>query len=346
MLIITGTIAYDYIMDFPEKFSDHILPEQIHNINLSFIVNNFSKRRGGTAGNVSYSLGLLKTDQILFSVAGKDFEEYKKTFTKLGINTKHVLVDKKEYTATGFAMTDATNNQIWGYFYGAAGRIPELELRNVLGKIHPNPPPLSSRRAPSSAPFLKEGTKPETPPLLKGDGGILVLIGPGGAAGSMSFVKQCIELGIDYMFDPGFILTQVSDSDLTLGVKHAKYIIGNEYELHLIKSRIKKFAEVIKGKTIITTLGEKGAMIEEGNQTIIIQSAVPDKVLDPTGAGDAWRSGFLAGLARGFDLQTSGQMGALTAVYCVEQYGPQEHTFTLKQFEKRYRQNYNTLIKL
>src|SRR5258708_21430915 len=113
MLIITGTIAYDYIMSFPDAFADHILPDQIHNINLSFIVDKFAKRRGGTAGNVSYALGLLTTPHILFSVAGKDFLEYKNAFLKLGISLKNVKVEKNEYTSTGFAMTDKKDNQIW-----------------------------------------------------------------------------------------------------------------------------------------------------------------------------------------------------------------------------------------
>src|SRR5476651_1261872 len=105
MLIVTGTIAYDYIMDFPGGFSEHILPDQIHNVNLSFIVNKFAKRRGGTAGNASYTLGLLSTPHTLFSFAGKDFDDYKKVFKKIGIDTNFVKVDKKDYTATGFAMT-------------------------------------------------------------------------------------------------------------------------------------------------------------------------------------------------------------------------------------------------
>src|SRR5258708_6953184 len=112
MLIITGTIAYDYIMDFPGSFADHILPDQIHKINLSFIVRTFAKRRGGTAGNVSYNLALLSTPNMLFSVAGKDFSDYKKVFQKLHIQMDNVHIDKKNYTATGFAMTDKSNNQI------------------------------------------------------------------------------------------------------------------------------------------------------------------------------------------------------------------------------------------
>src|SRR5258706_13370298 len=151
MLIITGTIAYDYIMDFPGSFADHILPDQIHKINLSFIVNMFAKRRGGTAGNVSYNLALLTTPNILFSVAGKDFAEYKKSFPKSHVaDLDHVVVDEKNYTATGFAMTDKSNNQIWGYYYGAADGISSLNLQKVAKKND------------------------------------IVLIGPSGAKGSMS----------------------------------------------------------------------------------------------------------------------------------------------------------------
>jgi adenosine kinase len=310
MLIITGTIGYDYIMDFPGKFSDHVIPEQIHQINLSFIVQTFERRRGGTAGNASYSLGLLGTDHILFSYAGKDFRDYKKSFTKLGINTQHISIDKTDYTATGFAMTDKTHNQIWGYFYGASRRIPELKLETIA-----------------------------TPKDF-------VLIGPAGAAGSISFVKQCIKHTIPYMFDPGFILTQVSDEDLTLGVDHAAYLIGNDYEINLIKSRIKHYTQITKHKTVITTLGNKGAVIEQNGKKIIIEPATVKNVVDPTGAGDSWRSGFLAGMERGYDVRTCGQMGAITAAYTVEQYGTQEHRFSKRQFEKRYRQTYGSVLKL
>lgn len=310
MLIVTGTIAYDYIMAFPDAFADHILPDQIHNINLSFIVDKFARRRGGTAGNVSYALGLLHTNHHLFSVAGKDFAEYKKAFLKLGISLKHVKIERDDYTATGFAMTDKKDNQIWGYFYGAADKIPLLKLKKVATQND------------------------------------LVLIGPSGAAGSMSMVRQCIAMGIEYMFDPGFILTQVSVDDLILGVKHAKYLIGNEYEMNLIRTRIKHPEKLLLGKTIITTLGDKGALIEHEGKVFTIKRASADEVVDPTGAGDAWRAGFLAGLERGFDLQTCGQMGSIIATFAIEKYGTQEYHFTLQQFEERYRQSFGSLIEL
>jgi len=310
MLIITGTIAYDYIMDFPDAFSDHILPDQIHNINLSFIVDTFEKRRGGTAGNVSYALGLLRHPHTLFSIAGKDFGEYKKAFVKLGISLQEVKIKKDAYTATGFAMTDRRDNQIWGYFYGAADAIPSLKLKKIAKKDD------------------------------------LVLIGPSGAAGSMSFVKQCIDLGIDYMFDPGFILTQVSVEDLTLGVKHARYLIGNDYEMNLIRARINDPETVLSGKTVITTLGEKGAVIEHRGESYRIVSTEVQEVVDPTGAGDAWRAGFLAGLEREYDLQICGQMGSVAAAFAIEKYGTQEYIFTRETFAERYRQAFGNLIEL
>ncbi|MDP2692498.1 MAG: PfkB family carbohydrate kinase [bacterium] len=310
MVIVTGTIAYDYIMNFPGRFGDHILPDQIHRINLSFNVNKFAKRRGGTAGNVSYSLGLLRVPHLLFSIAGKDFEEYKKDFLKLGINLDQVKIEKADYTSTGFAMADRQDNQVWGYFLGASEKINTLNLGKVAKKSD------------------------------------IVLIGPAGAKGSMSFVSQCVKLGIDYMFDPGFILTQVKGDKLEFGIKNAKYIIGNDYEVKLIKSRVKSFDKITENKVLITTLGEKGAIIESLGKIYKIGVAKPKKVVDPTGAGDAWRAGFLAGLERKFDLQICGQMGSVASAFAVENYGSQEHSYTKKQFEERYRQNFKSLIKL
>lgn len=318
MIIVTGTIAWDYLMEFPGKFGDHILPEHIHNVNLSFIVDKYAKRRGGTAGNVSYTMGLLKTPHILYSAAGNDFRDYKKAFQKLHIDTRFIYINKKESTATGFAMTDTTNNQIWGYYYGAAICNETLALKKVIHSTH------SSR----------SGSKD------------MVLIGPQGAKGSMHFVDECIALGIDYMFDPGFILTQVSGADLTRGIVHAKYIIGNEYEMELIAKRVNDWENVKKGKVIMTTRGERGALIEDGLKHYCIPVVAVKKVASTAGAGDAWRGGFLAGLERGLDLQTCGQIGAVASSFSVEHFGTQEHGFTLKEFSKRYRQNFGSLVEL
>lgn len=310
MLIVTGSLAYDYIMEFPGSFSDHILPEHTHNINLSFIVNKFAKRRGGTAGNVSYTLGLLQIPHILFSYAGKDFEDYRREFAAVGVETSQVQIDPTDHTATGFAMSDRDQNQIWGFYYGASNRNKTLQLQTVAKKED------------------------------------LVLIGPQGADGSLALINQCISLDIPYMFDPGFILTQVNNADLELGLTHAAYIIGNEYEINLMRERIKIFDAIAKDAILITTMGEKGAIIEEKEERYSIKSFKPTKVASTTGAGDAWRGGFLAGLEKGFDVQTAGQMGSIAASFVVEYIGTQDHRYTKQEFAKRYQDTYNAEIQI
>lgn len=305
MLIITGSIAYDYIMGFPGSFADHVLPENRHNINLSFIVDTFAKRRGGTAGNVSYTLGLLETPHRLFSYAGSDFPLYAKAFEKLSIDLSGVEIDPSDYTSTGFAMADKDQNQIWGFYYGAGAKNKDLKLETVASKDD------------------------------------LVLVGPQGAEGSLSFVHQCIDLAIPYMFDPGFILTQVNDSDLEHGLKHAKYIIGNDYEINLMKKRVPTWDEIIKDKIVITTLGEKGAIIWTVEKEYMINPVQANEVVGTPGAGDAWRSGFLAGIERNFDLQIAGQMGAVASAYAIEHVGTQEHNFAKEAFAQRYKDAYN-----
>jgi adenosine kinase len=308
MLIVTGSIAYDYLMGFPGKFSDHILPEHAQNINVSFIVNSFTKHRGGTAGNISYTLGLLNTPHLLYAVAGKDFDEYEKVFKKLKINLDGVMIDKTTYTATGFAMADKSQNQIWGYYYGAAEKSADLSLKKVAKKSD------------------------------------MVIVGPQGAKGSMSFVNQSVKLGIQYMFDPGFILTEVSNEDLTYGIGHAFYIIGNEYEIELMKKRIPSWSTIVKEKTVITTLGEKGAKITAAGKQYKISPVKAKTVATTAGAGDAWRGGFLAGIEKDFDLQTAGQMGAVAGAYAVEHVGTQEHFYTKKEFTNRYKNAYNKAL--
>jgi len=310
MLIITGTIAYDYIMDFPGKFGDHIMADKIHKLNVSFNVNKFERRCGGVAGNISYNLGLLNTKHILFSYAGKDFEEYKKHLKKIGINTKNVLIDHRLNSATGFVMADKNHNQIWGYFLGASLKNTNLPLKTIVKK------------------------------------GDFVFAGPTGTKATMNTVRKCVKLGTNFMFDPGFIITDTKDGDLEYGIKHASIIFGNDYEITLVKRRVKNWKTLFKDKIIVTTLGEKGSQIESNDGLIKIRPVKSKKVVDPTGAGDAWRSGFLAGWEKGLNLKTCGQMGSVAAAFAIEHYGTQEHHYTKVQFKKRYFQNYNKMLNL
>lgn len=310
MIIVTGSIAWDFIIDFPGKFADHIIPEEIHKLNISFNVEHYAKRRGGTAANAVYNLHLLNTKSMLFGAVGKDFAEYKEAYDAMGINSSSVTVDLSKYTSTGFAITDKTNNQIWGYSYGAAVGINKLRLQKVAKK------------------------------------GDIILIGPNVIKGFVGFIKEAIRMKLFYIFDPSFTLATLKDTDLELGINHSAIVVANDYEMVLIKNRLKNWKKLFVDKIVITTLGEKGAEIYSDGKIYKIKSIKPKKIVDPTGAGDAWRAGFLAGFERGFDLKTCGQMGALAATYAIEHYGTQEHKYTLSEFEKRYRQAYGSLIKL
>ncbi len=304
MLIITGTLAHDYIMDFAGVFSDHILPDQLHKINISFTAENFEKRFGGTAGNVVYNLGLLQTKHKLLSVVGKDAGEYQKRLNDLGIDLSHLTIDESSYTDSGFAMTDKKDNQIWSYFYVASKKIPQLKLESVAKK------------------------------------GDFVLLGPCGKEGTLALLSQCKNLGLEYLFDPGFLIADLTDDELCDGILYASYIVGNDYEVTLLKKRISNWNNIVAEKVVITTLGEQGSKIDASGKFYIISAAKPTKVSDPTGAGDAWRAGFLTGLDKSLDLPTSGELASVVASFAVEEYGAQEHTFTLPELEERYRQTY------
>lgn len=308
-IVVTGSLAFDYIMDFPGVFADHIMPDKIHKLNLSFYLDTMSKQRGGNAGNISYTLSLLKMPVTIVSVAGSDFGEYKKFLKNAGIDTTYIKIIKDESTATAFMMTDKKNNQISGFYPGAIKKADILSLKNA-----------------------------------KGDFGFAI-ISPDNPNAMISFCKESKELDIRYLFDPGMQLPVLSDEQLIEGIQDAEILIGNDYEMELIKKRIGESA-LKKIKILITTLGEKGSEIYANDKTISVSVCKPKKVVDPTGAGDAYRSGFVAGFMRGLSLKTCGQMGAVTAAYAIEHYGTQNHKFTIEEFKKRYVQSFNEVLKL
>ncbi|TSC53370.1 MAG: adenosine kinase [Microgenomates group bacterium LiPW_16] len=297
-IIITGSLAFDFIMDFPGKFSDHILPEKIHAINLSFLVKTMKKQRGGTAGNIAYNLALLGLRPTILAAAGNDFADYKNFLKKSGVDTSMIRIIRVEPTASAFIFTDMADNQITGFYPGA----------------------------------MRQATK------LKIEAADFVVIAPNEPEAMINFAKECQKFGIPYLFDPGMQLPRLSVEDLACGVRVAKILIGNDYEMALINEKLKR--KMDKDKILITTLGEKGSIIEADGKIYKIPPAKPKKVLDPTGAGDAYRAGFLAGYLRGFHLSVCGKMGSVCAVYTVEKYGTQTHRFTLREFTERYKQNF------
>ncbi len=320
MITVTGSLAFDYIMDFPGKFSDHIMPDKIHTINLSFLVNKLSKQKGGTAGNISYNLALLGCLVSIVGAVGEDFFEYEKFLKDAGVDTSKIKIIAGESSSSAYIMTDLSDNQITAFYPGAMTENSTLSI------------PTSN----------------------------LVVISPNDPKAMVNFAKQCQDQNIPYMLDPGMQLPALDVNDLKNMVSGATILIGNDYEVELLSKKLKVKSEKLLEdvKVLITTLGEKGSIIQTaglpGSPSRSqgppgrwqIGAAKPREVLDPTGAGDAYRAGFLAGYIKKLDLKTCGQMGAVAACYAIEKYGTTSHTFTLEEFKERYKENFGESLSL
>lgn len=297
---MTGSLSFDYIMDFAGRFADRIMPDKLHVLSLSFLAEKLSKQFGGCAPNVAYTLTLLGVDPCIVTAAGNDWDEYKKFLVKNKISTAGIKVFTDEPCSSYHVITDRDDNQIGAFYIGASRYNDRLHI-------------------PKNSEF--------------------VIIGPTDPKAMVSYVDQC--QGKKYMYDPAFQIANFTQAQLAKGIKGAEILIGNDYEIALIKQRVE-----ISVPILITTLGAKGSIIETHKEKIYCKAAKPKNVSDPTGAGDAYRAGFLAGYLRGFDLQVSGQMGSVAAAYTVEKYGTQTHHFTKGEFIKRYKENFGSMIHL
>ena len=307
-------------MDFPEKFADRIMADKIHALSLSFLVKKLHKQFGGTAGNIAYSLKLLGYDPYIIAPSGNDFSSYDAFLNKMHMHREGITRYGKESTGTYFCITDKEDNQI-GAFYGGA-----IRFANSLSLVR----------------FAKKERL-----SLKKDS-LFAILAPNDPNAMILFVRECRKFHIPYLYDPAFQIGNFTNKQLIDGIANASLVIGNDYEIALIEKNLHiTHAQLLeKAPIVITTLGSKGSFIETKKEKYSIHPAKVKNTTDPTGAGDAYRSGFLAGYLRGFDLQTCGQMGSVAASYTVEKYGTMTHTYTKKQFEKRYKENYKTDIEL
>lgn len=306
MITLTGSLAFDYIMDYQGLFSDNIMPDKIHKISLSFLLNTLKKQRGGTAGNIAYSLALLKSTVSIFAAAGNDFDEYLLFLKKAGVDTSNIQIIKDKATASAFIMTDKADNQITGFYPGAMTDSANYSLKTLK----------------------------QTPEL--------VIISPNDPGAIIKQAKECRELKFPFMIDMGMQLPVLEPQQIRDILKQAKILIGNDYEIDLLKKKSELSAEdlLTEVEILITTLGENGSIIKTKEEEFKIKPAKPKEVLDPTGAGDAYRAGFMAGYTKGLDLKTCGQMGSVAACYAVEKYGTTNHTFTMEEFIQRYKENF------
>ncbi len=297
------------------------MPEKLHQISLSFLVDKLTKQFGGTAGNIAYSMKLLGLEPYIMAPAGNDFSPYKAFLKSHKLKDTYISIHKDTTTSSYFVMTDKDDNQIGSFYSGATQYANKLSI-------------LSFPRLPAGKAGKRESK--------------FVVLAPTEPTAMVKYVEECKQLNMPYLYDPAFQIGNFSKEELIEGISHAKILIGNDYEIALIEEKLDISHEelILMVPILITTLGSKGSIIEQRNDAMHIKPAKPKNMSDPTGAGDAFRSGFLAGYLRGFDLQTCGQMGSVAAVYTVEKYGTQTHEYTMTEFTKRYNENYGTNINL
>ncbi len=306
-ILLSGSVAYDYLMTFPGHFHEQILPERLKNISLSFLVESMTRQRGGTAPNIAYTLALLGEKPRLFATVGEDFGDYRAWLEQKGVNTSGAKVVPGKFTASFFATTDKVNAQIASFYPGAMAHASEISLRDLE-------------------------QKPE-----------LVVISPDDPAAMKNRAAECRALGIPYLYDPSQQILRLEGEEIARDMDGAKFLFVNDYEFGLIA---KKTGLDLPGmlrhvQNIVITKGAEGAVIYADGQEIIVPVTPEERIVDPTGVGDAFRGGFLAAYSQGWGWQLCGQVGSLAAVYVLEQNGTQNHYYTRTQFVQRFREHYD-----
>jgi len=300
-IIVSGSMAYDRIMDFPGKFSDHILPDKIHVLNVCFQVNGLKEKFGGTAGNIAYALTLMGEKPLICATIGHDYQKYFKWLAKNGLSTENIKIIADEFTAGAYITTDRSDNQITGFNPGAMKYQSTLDF----SKLDP------------------ENT--------------IVIVSPGNFEDMVNYPRACKNKGIDYILDPGQSLPMWDKQDLIQAIEGCRILIVNDYELSLIisKTGLDKKALLEMTGTIITTMGESGSQISTREREIAVPAFRVKKVVDPTGAGDSYRGGLLCGLVHGKNIEQCARMGSVCASFSIENYGTQEYSFTPEEFNER-----------
>lgn len=305
-ILVSGSLAYDRIMNFPGYFSENILPDKIHVLNVSFAVKNLWTNYGGTAGNIAYNLKLLGQKVVIISSAGVDFSSYKSWLQRHGIITRYIPIIKKVSTATAHIITDKADNQITAFYTGAMhyqGIHPDISL---IKKSH------------------------------------LAIVSPGNIDDMIELCALYNKHKLSYIFDPGQQITTFPKKYLEKCIMGARVFIGNDYEVSLVLKKISSDKKKLlkKVEIIVTTLGRNGSIIETCDKMVKIPAAKPKNISDPTGAGDAYRAGFIIGLVCGYPLEKCGKLASTIAVYTVEKYGTQTHHFTWRGLSRRFKENF------
>jgi adenosine kinase len=310
-IIITGSIAYDYLMSFPGKFTEHFLPEHMNRVSLSFLVDTMDKRRGGCAPNIAYTLALLGVRPKLMGTAGQDFGEYRQWLDAAGVDTSLVKVVDGKFTASFFCSTDEESNQIASFYTGAMAHAAELSFR----------------------------TSPDAR---------LTIISPNDPAAMVQYAEECRTLDIPFIWDPGQQCARMPGEDLAAGIMGAAIVICNDYEFELIRQKtgLDEAAVLDRAGALVITKGENGCTIIEKSGSTDVPAVTPHRIVDPTGVGDAFRGGFLKGMAEKAPYVVCARLGSVAATYALEHLGGQSHAYSWSEFRHRYEAQFGGLSEL
>ena len=303
--LICGSMAFDTIMSFHGRFSEALLADQLHKINVAFLVPGIRREFGGCAGNIAYNLKLLNGDPLIMATLGKDGGTYVERLDKLGISRRCIRHIDDAYTAQAFITTDADSNQITAFHPGAMGTSHLNKIQDA-GKVK------------------------------------IAIVAPDGRDGMIEHAEDCARLGVPFIFDPGQGLPMFSGEELTHFIELATYVAVNDYEAELLTERtglsLEQIAERVSA--LIVTRGEQGAEIYTSNERFDIPVVGVDKVVDPTGCGDAFRAGMLYGLTHDMDWMTIGRLSSLMGSIKIASQGGQNHTPTLAEIQERFHKEF------
>ncbi len=306
--VVTGSIAYDYLMSFPGNFTEHFLPEHMSRVSLSFLVDSMDKRRGGCAPNIAYTLALLGERPLLMATAGEDFGEYRQWLEAAGIDTSLVQQVDGKFCASFFCSTDVNNNQIASFYTGAMADAGQLSFRTVR------------------------------------DCG-LAIIAPNDPGAMVQYAEECRTLGIRFIFDPGQQCARMSGDELKDGLTGATIVIVNDYELELLRQKTGLGEQDILGVagSLIITRGELGSSVLTGGSWVDVPAVAPYKIVDPTGVGDAYRGGLMKGIVLDLPYEVCARLGSVAATYALEHLGGLSHSYTWSEFQARYEEHFGAL---
>jgi len=307
-VVLTGSIAFDYIMRFPGRFGEHILPNRLDSLSLSFLVDTLDKRRGGIAANIAYSMALLGERPRIMATVGEDFEPYGRFLQGIGVKTAEIKIIPGIHSASFFVTTDAVDAQIASFYTGAMSHAAELKVADL-------------------------DPRPE-----------LMLISPNDPRAMVSYASECQQLGIPYFYDPSQQILRLEGTELEQGIAGAEALFVNDYELALILDKTSLTLARIAERTRFTviTRSELGSELITPEGRVQIPAVRPKGAAEPTGVGDAYRAGFLKGYIHQFPLECCGRMGALAATYCLESLGPQGQEYDLGEFVSRFEQEFGS----